>query len=399
MAVSWRRLQRVIFLAAILVPALLPLTATQTQASIVSGTVTDQSTGSPLEEVTLGFTRLDALDGLAPGDPLPVETTAVTNPDGTYAVDIPGTLPGVDQVFVFTGSELHFNELYNNVESSRFLPTVADTGQTGVVKLDLTLGDAPGIDFALESNRTTQMVLMRDGVTHLSTDVYLPARGGSFPVMLYRTVYNKAYDSGEGVYIPNDYAMVVQDTRGRWASEGVDRIFHDDAWGDNQDGYDTVAWIVSQPWSDGRVATMGGSARGITQYMLSGTDHPDYICGVPVVGSPNLYAHVLYPGGGFRKAMAENWLTEQGSLDYLPVLESHPDYDEYWETNDLTTRASVVDARLMNIGGWYDIFSQGTIDGFTLLQYDGWCGSPGEPETHLGTVDPRRLRCHAARSS
>ena len=364
--------------------ALLLLAVTSAQASIVSGTVTDASTGAPLEEVTLGFTRQDALVGLASGDPVPVEATAVTHPDGTYSIDLPSSLPGVDQVLVFTGSEYHFNQLYPDVESSRFLPTVADTGRMGVVKLDLTLGDAPGTDFALDSNRTTYMVLMRDGVTHLSTDVYLPARSGSFPVMLYRTVYSKEFDDGEGAYIPNDYAMVVQDTRGRFASEGVDRVFHDDAWGENQDGYDTVAWIVAQPWSDGRVATFGGSARGITQYMLSGTDHPDYLCGVPVVGSPNLYAHGLFPGGGFRKAMAENWLDDQGSLAYLPVIEAHPDYDEYWETNDLTTRASLVDARLMNIGGWYDIFSQGTLDGFTLLQYSGGAGALGNQKLIMG---------------
>jgi predicted acyl esterase len=364
--------------------ALLPLTATQVQASIVSGTVTDATSGDPLESITVGFTRVDVLDGLAPGDPIPVEATTASGPEGTYSIDIDAMIPGVDRLLVFTISRFHFNQLFDGVETSRHFPTVADTDRMEVVELDLTLGDAPGTDFAIASNRSTHMVLMRDGVTHLSTAVYLPARHGAFPVMLYRTPYDKESDNGGGAYIPNDYAMVAQDTRGRFASEGVDRIFHDDAWGEHQDGYDTVAWIVSQPWSDGRVATFGGSARGITQYMLSGTDHPDYVCGVPVVGSPNLYAHGFFQGGGFRKAMVENWMNGQGSIDYLPVIEAHPNYDDYWEVNDLTTRASLVDARLMNIGGWYDIFSQGTIDGFTLLQYSGGPGALGNQKLIVG---------------
>jgi len=366
---------------ALFLPALL---ATQVQASLVSGTVTDAISGDPLEGITVGFTRVDVLDGLSPGDPIPVEATVPTGGDGTYSLELEATIPGVDRLLVFTISRHHFNRLHGAVETSRHLPTVADTQQAEVETVDLTLGDAPGTDFTIESNRSTHMVLMRDGVTHLSTDVYRPARYGSFPVMLYRTPYDKETDHGDASYIPNDYVMVAQDTRGRFASEGVDRIFHDDAWGEHQDGYDTVEWIVAQPWSDGRIASFGGSARGITQYMLSGTDHPNYVCGVPVVGSPDLYAHAIFQGGGFRKAMVENWVGGQGSLDYLPVIESHPDYDAYWEVNDLNTVASQVDARLMNIGGWYDIFIQGTIDGFTILQYGGGPGALGNQKLIMG---------------
>jgi putative CocE/NonD family hydrolase len=118
--------------------------------------------------------------------------------------------------------------------------------------------------------------------------------------------------------------------------------------------------------------------------MLTGTDHSNFICGVPVVGSPNLYKHGMFQGGGFSKALVENWVGGQGSLDYLPVIESHPNYDEYWETLDLTTRAPLVDARLMNIGGWYDIFLQGTIDAFTLLQYEGGPGALGNQKLIMG---------------
>jgi len=367
-----------------ILPALIVLAVIPLQAALVSGTVIDQATGDPLQNVSVGFTRQSALAGLAAGDSIPLEASVETGPDGTYSMEIDPTIPGVDQLFVFTESKRRYNQLFDGVETSRYHPTVADVAHPDVVALDLTLGDAPGIDFVIASNRTTTRVLMRDGLTQLSTDVYLPARNGSFPVMLYRTPYDKTSDNGGGGFIQQDYAKVVQDTRGRYASEGEDRIFYDDAWGANQDGYDTVDWIVAQPWSDGRVASFGGSARGITQYMLSGTDHPNYVCGVPEVGSPNLYAHAFFQGGGFRKAMVENWLGGQGSLEYLPEIEAHPNYGPHWETVDLTTRASLVDARLMNIGGWYDIFSQGTIDGFTLLQYAGGPGALGNQKLILG---------------
>jgi predicted acyl esterase len=371
-------------LRGLLVLALAITVATPVRAALVSGTVTDAVTGDPLPDTTVGFTRVDVLDGLPAGDPIPVEASVTTDSHGFYSMEIASTIPGVDRLLVFTASRLHFNRLYGGVETSRHLPTVADTQDPGVETVDLTLGDAPGIDFAIESNRTTHMVLMRDGVTHLSTAVYRPARWGAFPVMLYRTPYNKETDNGDGAYVSGDFVMVAQDTRGRFASEGVDRIFHDDGWGQHRDGYDTVEWILDQPWCDGRVATFGGSARGITQYMLTGTDHASYVCGAPVVGSPNLYEHGFFQGGGFRKAMVENWIAGQGSLDYLPVIESHPDYDAYWEVNDLNTRAALVDARLMNIGGWYDIFSQGTIDGFTMLQYGGGPGALGNQKMIIG---------------
>ena len=113
---------------------------------------------------------------------------------------------------MFTGSKWHFNQLFDAVETSRHLPTVADTSRPGVVELDLTLGDAPGIDFVLETNRTTTMVAMRGGVTHLSTDVYLPARNGPFPAMLYRTPYNKVTERT----IPAGTATLISTSTIRW---------------------------------------------------------------------------------------------------------------------------------------------------------------------------------------
>src|ERR1700730_10789484 len=100
------------------------------------------------------------------------------------------------------------------------------------------------------------MVPMRDGV-QLSADVYRPTKGGPFPVLLVRTPYDKAelimmlgtIDIQRATTA--GYAVVFQDCRGRFASEGeFSPIVHE-----ANDGVDTVGWIDRQPWSNGQSGT------------------------------------------------------------------------------------------------------------------------------------------------
>lgn len=71
------------------------------------------------------------------------------------------------------------------------------------------------------------------------------------------------------------YAVVVQDTRGRFASEGANLPFEGDGWWENRaDGVDTVQWIARQAWCNGKIGTWGGSALGINQLMLAGAGAP-----------------------------------------------------------------------------------------------------------------------------
>ncbi len=51
-------------------------------------------------------------------------------------------------------------------------------------------------------------------------------------------------------------------------------MFHDDAWGATQDGYDTIAWIADQSWSDGTVCITGASAVGMTSMLGVGSLPP-----------------------------------------------------------------------------------------------------------------------------
>jgi len=122
------------------------------------------------------------------------------------------------------------------------------------------------------------MVAMRDG-THLATDVYRPAQGGvasdgRFPAILMRTPYDKVggADALARMFVPFGYVLVVQDVRGRYASEGHWRPIRDDP----GDGFDTAKWVGSQAWSDQSIGTIGTSYGGATQHALA-------IAGAPYV--------------------------------------------------------------------------------------------------------------------
>ncbi|RME49916.1 MAG: CocE/NonD family hydrolase, partial [Deltaproteobacteria bacterium] len=150
----------------------------------------------------------------------------------------------------------------------------------------------------------TEMVLMRDGMTHLATKVFLPPGEGPWPVVLIRTPYDKeALDGQARSFTEAGIAVVAQDIRGRYASEGTFRFFLDDGWGENADGYDTLRWISEQSWNDGRVCSWGGSAVGITQYLLAGSSPPGFTCLGSIVGTGDLYHGVAFQGGAFRESL------------------------------------------------------------------------------------------------
>jgi predicted acyl esterase len=228
-----------------------------------------------------------------------------------------------------------------------------------------------------------ERVAMRDG-TRLATDVWLPAGNGPWPVAMARTPYDKNGIKGDR-FVASGMALVVQDVRGRFASEGKAQPFADDGWGEHRDGADTVAWVRHQPWCNGKIATFGGSALGITQLLLAGTG-PEGIVGQHVVVAPiSLYRYCMYQNGVFRKALVEDWLRlTRWPADALPMLRQHPNEDAYWRTMDLRQRLSQVRWPIVHVGGWFDLFTQGTLDAFTQLQERGGPGARGRQHLVIG---------------
>lgn len=102
-------------------------------------------------------------------------------------------------------------------------------------------------------------VPMRDGVV-LRADVYRPDAGGRHPVLLQRTPYNKKLLALTGMTLDPiraaaaGYAVVLQDVRGRWASEGGPVFFYR---GEPDDCYDSARWAAGQDWSSGAVGAYG----------------------------------------------------------------------------------------------------------------------------------------------
>ncbi|MET1260577.1 CocE/NonD family hydrolase [Flagellimonas sp. DF-77] len=120
-------------------------------------------------------------------------------------------------------------------------------------------GQAQDIDI-----RLYEKIPMRDGI-HLSANLYFPdAEANTHPVILIYTPYVNDEAVERGMYFAkNGYVFMTLDLRGRGNSEGVYRPFEKDG----TDGYDAIEWISQQPWCNGKIGMMGGSYRGMVQWM------------------------------------------------------------------------------------------------------------------------------------
>jgi putative CocE/NonD family hydrolase len=246
---------------------------------------------------------------------------------------------------------------------------------------------------------------MRDG-TRLATDLYLPAQPGVYPVLLERSPYGKHASVMVSIGAPqylarHGFIVAIQDTRGRYASEGSWYPFRDEAWGANRDGYDTVEWLAAQPFSTGKVATFGGSFAGFNQYTLAGAMPPHLAATFPREAPSSLRREWVYRGGalefGFilagwgrrnteealRNRSAQfNLLSERVRMD-LPSawpLPSHPllsdpyewirdyvarqDDEAYWSQWDIAPHHASFDRPSYHVAAWFDIFLGGSLRNF-----------------------------------
>jgi putative CocE/NonD family hydrolase len=248
------------------------------------------------------------------------------------------------------------------------------------------------------------MVPMRDGV-RLACDVYLPGSGGAalagrFPVVLERTPYGKNGSGWPKDFVRHGYAVVVQDTRGRFASEGRFHAMRDDV----ADGYDTAQWIAAQPWCDGHIGTVGTSYPGGTQHSLAISGAPYLSAMVPIDAASNTGRWGLRHDGAFEMRFL-NWvfniagpegsresadpatraaLEQLGAAvreyakgmplrrgmtplkllpdyeDWLITIMTHSDYDQYWRDSGISVIdhiAEYKDVPVYHVTGWYDSWS------------------------------------------
>jgi uncharacterized protein len=312
----------------------------------------------------------------------------------------------------------------------------------------------------------TEMAPMRDG-TMLATDVYMPSSPGPHPVVLQRTPYGHtlghgcfASTSGQmAFWAQNGYVGVTQDARGTFRSHGTFQPFLQE----QSDGYDAVEWAAKQPWSTGKVAMAGASYFGATQWQAAVTSPPHLAAIAPSVTSTDYHDHWTYVNGVFDLWFGQSWLlaffapdqyrreaiargvsvddARKASDEYLNEYKkkifsdwapqvplagfpeyktlapyyyewlAHPNYDDYWAKIDIERQFANVKVPAFITGGWYDLFSIGTVRSFEgmrkrggsdvarngsmlIMQGTGVHGGPGviTPSPENGAVNVQALQ-------
>jgi putative CocE/NonD family hydrolase len=249
---------------------------------------------------------------------------------------------------------------------------------------------------------------MRDGVV-LRADIYRPRADGKFPVLLNRTPYDKVNELAFGLRAASQgYVVISQDARGRFTSDGEWYPFKHEI----EDGYDSVEWAASLPYSNGRVGMLGGSYGGAIQ-MLAAISHPPHLAGLfSYVTASNYHEGWVYQGGAFQQWLNESMTTyyaldslqrrsavnvwqrvltlplasypifgmgqkndPTGSLKdlapyYLDWL-AHPNYDDYWKRISIEEHVAQITVPILHVGGWYDVFLGGTLRNYTEIKARG----------------------------
>ena len=240
-------------------------------------------------------------------------------------------------------------------------------------------------------------VKMRDGVI-LRADIYRPKADGKLPVLLERTPYNKQGGDFARRGAAHGYVVIIQDVRGRYTSEGEWYPFKNES----NDGYDTVEWAASLPYSNGKVGMMGGSYVGATQ-MLAAIAHPPHLAGIcPDVTASNYHDGWTYQGGAFEQWFNESWTSglaqdtfnrkvqhstnAMNGIWKLPLSSyplftppasdsesmatlapyfldwlAHPNYDDYWKRWSIEEHFADITVPSLTIAAWYDIFLGGSL--------------------------------------
>lgn len=225
-------------------------------------------------------------------------------------------------------------------------------------------------------------VEVRDG-TRLSADVYRPLEAGQHPTIFTLTPYNNNSDrSMEAAWewVRRGYAYVTVDVRGRYDSEG-----EWDAWRyDSEDGSDVISWIADQPWSDGNVATIGTSYRGMNQWQMAKQNNPHHAAILGYVapadgffdlvrwnGVPKLdliYTWLMGMYGQVNQSRSGwNWSEVMWELPLHTLDEvagrsmptwrewmEHGTMGEYWQPLQVSGHYESFDIPSFNVTGWFD---------------------------------------------
>ena len=277
------------------------------------------------------------------------------------------------------------------------------------------MGQAITVDFDVPAR-------MRDG-TILRANIYRPAGEGKWPVLLTRLPYGKDLPLGTSIMDPaqvarRGYVVIVQDTRGRLASEGEWAPFINEG----LDGVDTIEWAAQLPYGDGNVGMYGTSYFGFTQWASAVYNPPALKAMVPVQTWNDPFNGLYFRGGALELGTAGHWqlmmgldvlirrhrgdkqtlgraiytlakeMDALGTMGYwsLPLrefapLKRHDVAPTFFENFNnpmdrshqmiepvtIVGKHEQVTVPTLNAGGWYDIFLKDTITNFTTMREHG----------------------------
>ncbi len=287
-------------------------------------------------------------------------------------------------------------------------------------------GSKPVHEVKVEFDRR---IPMRDGVT-LSADVYRPDGDGRFPVILSRTPYLKTPRDKEALdrlryFAARGYVVVVADVRGRGDSGGSFTPYRDEG----RDGHDAIEWCAKEPWSTGKVGTLGGSYTGKNQW-LAALEQPPHLAAMVAMVTPSdpfvewptgvpipmdISWHHFTSGHLLQSLDAVSWdkiyrhlplstmdEAEGRSLPYWREMFDHARLDEWWEPQRYQNKFDRVRVPILHISGWYDDEQIGTPLNFAgmvahaatadtrrsqKLLMGPWPHNVGSQPTKLGEVD------------
>jgi hypothetical protein len=224
---------------------------------------------------------------------------------------------------------------------------------------------------------------------------------------------------------------MVQDERGRHRSEGIYYWLRDEGWGERQDGYDTIEWAAGQPYSNGKVGTMGLSFTCANQLLTAPTKPPHLVAMFCAQYSANSYKDVFWPGGALHMVLP-TWLLTQGEMakplvenvpghgGYLGSQESwmrwyenqqesekgftasmfsrmyddligNPYYNDYWRALAVDERMQDIDVPIYHLGSWYDRHVHGTVRLWNGIDKNGGPRARGRQKLILGPWTHGRL--------
>jgi uncharacterized protein len=254
-------------------------------------------------------------------------------------------------------------------------------------------------------------VPMRDGIV-LRGDVYRPDGDAAVPVIVNRTPYDKSSPLIQLAAIEPErvvdagFALLCQDVRGRFASEGEFYTFFCDV----EDTFDTVEWTAAQPWCDGNVGVAGRSYAAAVQW-LGAAERPPHLKAIsPIVTGSDFYNGWIYEGGAFQFGFNVFWVWMMsnprgiGKLDEvyrhlplrtLPIEDlawarlyahwlAHSTDDHYWRRLAINRRYGQIDVPAFVIGGWYDVFIRGTLENYVGMRARGGSPSARKPRLLVG---------------